>query len=137
MTDGASTSVSGKSVSHHERVRDVDADATLGLDPWRPLHEACDRLHLQKPKSDLEMQLVGRLWNGRRDVELRPLEYAAQDFEFLRYSSQTCKDCNSNSTKIFPVTCEQRYAKAFIHALPTSGQKSVSAGCSPSVLSVV
>jgi hypothetical protein len=85
MTDSASTSVSVKNVPHQERVRDVDAETTLGLDPWRPLHEACDRIHLQKPKSDLEMQQVSRLWNGRRDVELRLLGYATQDFEFLRY----------------------------------------------------
>ena len=84
MTDSASTSVSGKNVPHQERVRDVDAEATLGLDPWRPLHEACDRLHIHKPKNDLEMQQVSRLWNGRRDVELRLLGYATQDFEFLR-----------------------------------------------------
>jgi hypothetical protein len=28
---------------------------------------------------------VSKLWNGRRNVELRLLGYAAQDFEFLRY----------------------------------------------------
>jgi hypothetical protein len=85
MSDSASTSLGGKTVPHQERVRDIDAETTLGLDAWRPLHEACDRLHLLRPKSDLEMQQVSSLWNGRRDVELRLLGYATQDFEFLRY----------------------------------------------------
>ena len=85
MTDSASISVGVKNVPHQERVRDVDADTSLGLDAWRPLHEACDRIHLLKPKSDLEMQQVSRLWNGRRDVELRLLGYPTQDFDFLRY----------------------------------------------------
>ncbi len=85
MTDSASTNVSGNAVPHQERVRDIDADATLGLDPWRPLHEACDRLHVIKPKSDADMQRVAQLWGGRRHVELRLLGYAVQDLEFLRH----------------------------------------------------
>lgn len=85
MSDNASTILDGETVPHQERVRDVDAEPTFGLDPWRPLHPKCDRIHLQKPKADQEMQLVGKLWNGRSDVELRLLGYSAQDFEFLRY----------------------------------------------------
>jgi hypothetical protein len=84
-TDGAGANVRGKSIPHQELVRNVDTDTTLGLDLWRPLHEACDRLCIQKPKNDLEMQQVSRLWNGRYDVELRLLGYAADDLEFLRY----------------------------------------------------
>src|SRR4051794_36836498 len=84
MPDSASTSLGGKTVPHQELVRDVDAETTLGLEPWRPLHEACERIHLQKPKTDLELQQVAKLWSNRRDVELRLLGYAAQDFEFLR-----------------------------------------------------
>lgn len=85
MSDNASTILDGETVPHQERVRDVDAEPTFGQDPWRPLHPKCDRIHLQKPKADQEMQLVGKLWNGRSDVELRLLGYSAQDFEFLRY----------------------------------------------------
>lgn len=76
--------MSDQKIPHQELARNVDTEG-LGLDPWRPLHEACDRIFLQKPKSDADMQQVARLWNGRRDVELRLLGYAAQDFEFLRY----------------------------------------------------
>jgi hypothetical protein len=83
-TDGANANVSGKSVPHEERARNIDTELP-GVDPWRPLHEACNWLCVQKPKSDAEMQQVSKLWNGRRDVELRLLGYAVQDFEFLRY----------------------------------------------------
>jgi hypothetical protein len=83
--DSASTSMDDKAVLIHERVRDVDAEGTLAMDAWRPLHPKCDRIHVQKPKTDQEMQLVSKLWNGRSDVELRLLGYSAQDFEFLRY----------------------------------------------------
>jgi hypothetical protein len=84
-TDSAGENMRSKNIPHQELVRNVDTDTTLGLDAWRPLHEACDRLCMQKPKSDLEMQQVSKLWNGRHDVELRLLGYAAEDFEFLRY----------------------------------------------------
>src|SRR5882762_5682073 len=83
MTDSASTNGSSK-IPHQELVRNVDTESPE-VDPWRPLHEACDRLCVQKPKTDLEMRRLGELWNGRRDVELRLLGYAAEDFEFLRY----------------------------------------------------
>ena len=85
MTDSASMNVSGSTVPLPELARNIDNETTLGLDPWRPLHEGCDRVCIQKPKNDLDMQQVSRLWNGRRDVELRLLGYAARDFEFLRY----------------------------------------------------
>jgi hypothetical protein len=85
MTDSVSKSIGGTTIPHQERVRDIDSEITLGLDAWRPLHEACDRIHLLKPKTDPEMQQVAKLWNDRRDVELRLLGYATQDFEFLRY----------------------------------------------------
>jgi len=84
MTDSASTNVSREKILLQELDRNVDTEP-LELDPWRPLHEACDRLCIQKPKNDQEMQQVSRLWNGRRDVELRLLGYTAKDFEFLRY----------------------------------------------------
>jgi hypothetical protein len=84
MTDGAGTT-SGKTIAHPEFTRNVDTDATLGLDPWRPLHGACGRLCVQKPKTDAEMQQVGKLWNGRRDVGLVLTGYAAENLEFLRY----------------------------------------------------
>src|SRR5258707_1005966 len=83
MTDSASTNV-GSKTPHQELVRNVDTESPE-VDPLRPLHEACDRLCVQKPKNDLEMQQLGKLWNGRRDVELRLLGYAAENFEFLRY----------------------------------------------------
>jgi Leucine-rich repeat (LRR) protein len=83
MTDRVSDS--GKGISNLEIARNVDTDATLGLDPWRPLHEGCDRLCLQKPKTDGEMQQLARLWGGRGDIELRLLGHAAQDLEFLSY----------------------------------------------------
>ncbi|HYK79222.1 MAG TPA: hypothetical protein VEU95_06315, partial [Micropepsaceae bacterium] len=79
MTDSASTN------AHAERVRNIDTDTTLGLDPWRPLPEACRALCVQKPKTDLDLQRIGKLWNGRRDVELRLLGYAVEDFELLRH----------------------------------------------------
>src|SRR5262249_12237820 len=80
----ASTNVSNQATPHQELVRNVDTEP-LGFDPWRPLHESCDRLCVQKPKTDLDMRQIGKLWNGRRDVELRLLGYAVENFEFLRY----------------------------------------------------
>src|SRR2546430_167163 len=83
MTDSASTNASSK-LPHQELVRNVDTEPPE-VDPFRPLHEACDRLCVQKPKTDPEMQRLGKLWNGRRDVGLSLFGYAAQDFEFLRH----------------------------------------------------
>ncbi len=83
--DSASTDVSGKSVAYADLARNLDNDATLGLDPWRPLPEGCRAVCVQKPKSDADMQRLSGLWNGRRDVELRLLGHAVQDFESLRY----------------------------------------------------
>ena len=80
-----SAATSREDIFHPERVRNLDTDATLGLDPWRPLHEACICLCVQQPKTDTEMAQLAKLWNGRRDVELRLLGYATQDFEFLRH----------------------------------------------------
>jgi Leucine-rich repeat (LRR) protein len=77
--------VSSDAIPHRERVRNVDTDATLGLDPWRPLPEDCNCLCVQTPKTDAEMQQLAKLWNDRRDVELRLLGYATEDFEFLRH----------------------------------------------------
>jgi hypothetical protein len=68
-----------------ERGRNVDTDTTLGLDPWRPLHQHCYSLNVQTPKTDAEMQRIGELWNGRRDVELGLWGHATQDFECLRH----------------------------------------------------
>ncbi len=85
MTDGTHTTASGTAIPHWETVRDFDFDAALKLDPWRPLHQACDRLCLNKPLNDEQMQQVAKLWNGRRDVELRLFGHATPDFEFLRY----------------------------------------------------
>jgi hypothetical protein len=85
MTDSTNPTASGTAIPHRETVRDFDFDAALKLDPWRPLHAACDRLCLRKALSDEEMRKVAALWNGRRDVELRLFGYAAPDFEFLRY----------------------------------------------------
>jgi hypothetical protein len=84
MTDSTSTTPSRERIPHQEVVRDVDMEPP-GVDPWRPLHDACDRICLQKPAADLLMQRVGKLWNGRQDVELRLLGYAAEDLEFLRH----------------------------------------------------
>jgi hypothetical protein len=75
----------GDVIPHQDRVRNIDTDARLGVDPWRPLHEACTCLCVQTPKTDAEMQQLATLWNGRGDVELRLLGYATQDFEFLRH----------------------------------------------------
>jgi hypothetical protein len=69
---------------HHERFRDLDTDLP-DLDAWRPLHEACVMLSIQKPRDDAEMRRLAQLWNGRPDVGLRLLGYAAQDLEFLRH----------------------------------------------------
>ena len=51
-----------------ERARDVDTELP-GLDPWRPLPDDCVCLSMRKPKTDLDMQRVSELWNGRRDVD--------------------------------------------------------------------
>jgi hypothetical protein len=85
MTESASTNVGGNTVARPELARNIDNEATLGLDPWRPLPDACNSICVQKPKNDLDMQQVSKLWNGRRDVELRLLGYAVQDLECLRY----------------------------------------------------
>ena len=77
--------MSSENILHQESLRNVDTDKTLGLDPWRPLHEACRTVCMQTPKNDLDMQQVSKLWNGRRDVRLSLLGYASEDFEFLRY----------------------------------------------------
>jgi hypothetical protein len=85
MTDSASTNMSGKATAYADLARNIDNDATLGLDAWRPLPEGCRALCVQTPKTDADMQRLGNLWNGRRDIELRLLGYAVQDLEFLRY----------------------------------------------------
>jgi len=69
-----------------ERFRDIDIELP-GLDPWRPLHASCVRISIQKPTAETQLLRVAELWNGRRDVELRLLGYAAEDLEFLRYFS--------------------------------------------------
>ncbi len=81
----AGAGASWADVPHHERGRNLDTDATLGLDPWRPLHQHCRSLNVQAPKTDAEMERLARLWNGRRDVELGLWGYATQDFECLRH----------------------------------------------------
>lgn len=68
-----------------ELARNIDHDTTLGRNPWRPLHERCRSISLQTPKTDAELRQVAKLWNGRRDVELRLMGHATQDFEFLRH----------------------------------------------------
>jgi hypothetical protein len=85
MTDATKTTASGTAIPHQETVRDFDFDAALKLDPWRPLHQACDRLCLRKALADEEMRRVATLWNGRSDVELRLFGHATADFEFLRH----------------------------------------------------
>lgn len=85
MTDGASTNVSGNTLARQELARNIDHDTTLGLDPWRPLPDPCNSICVQQPKNDLDMQQVSKLWNGRREVELRLLGYAVQDLECLRH----------------------------------------------------
>jgi hypothetical protein len=85
MTDSTNPTPGGTVSPHRETVRDFDFDAALKLDPWRPLHGACDRLCLRKPLNDEAMQQVAKLWNGRRDVEVRLFGYATPDLEFLRY----------------------------------------------------
>src|SRR5262249_14073066 len=84
MMDSASTAVGHRNIPFQDVARNLDTELAEP-DPWRPLHDACERLCIHKPKSDLDMQQVGKLWNGRRDVELQLLGYAVQDFEFLRY----------------------------------------------------
>jgi hypothetical protein len=71
---------------HHERFRDLDTDLP-GLDVWRPLHQACAVLSIQKPRDDADMRRLAELRNGRPNVGLRLLGYAARDLEFLRYFS--------------------------------------------------
>jgi hypothetical protein len=84
-TDNTHPPASGTAIPHPETVRDFVSDAALKLDPWRPLHPACDRLLLSKPLSDEEMQRIAALWNGRPDIEVQLFGYATPDFEFLRY----------------------------------------------------
>jgi hypothetical protein len=79
----ASTEAPSSDPPFHERFRDIDTDLPE-LDPWRPLHEACVRLSIQKPKDGAQMRRLAELWNGRRDVELRLLGFSAEDLEFLR-----------------------------------------------------
>jgi hypothetical protein len=79
------TSAGGSHVPHQEQVRDVDADATQGLDPWRPLHDACKSIHVSKPQSEADMRRVAALWDGRRDVALGLYGYACEDLDFLRH----------------------------------------------------
>src|SRR5438132_658428 len=50
MKNSASANAATRNIPHHELVRNVDTDP-LDLDRWRPLHEACDRLCMQKPKN--------------------------------------------------------------------------------------
>ncbi len=83
MTNSASAIPLSGTVPLHDRARNVDID--LDPDPWRPLHEAYVHLSVQTPKSDLEMRRLSDLWNGRRDVALGLMGYAAEDFECLRY----------------------------------------------------
>src|SRR5437764_6195107 len=83
ITDRPSTNASSKS-PQQELVRNVDTEPPEVV-PLRPLHAACDRLCVQKPKTDPEMQQLAKLWNGRRDVGLSLFGYAAENFEFLRY----------------------------------------------------
>jgi len=85
VTLDQAASASSDVIPHQERVRNIDTDARLGLDPWRPLHEACTCLCVQTPKTDADMQRLATLWNGRGDIELRLLGYATQEFEFLRH----------------------------------------------------
>jgi len=85
MTHSASTNASGSTDPRLKSARNIDNDTTLGLDPWRPLSEPCNSICVQKPKNDLDMRQVSELWNGRHDIELRLLGYAAPDLEFLRY----------------------------------------------------
>jgi hypothetical protein len=79
----ASTEAPSSDPPFHERFRDIDTELP-DLDPWRPLHEACVRLSIQKPKDGVQMRRLAELWNGRRDVEVRLLGFAAEDLEFLR-----------------------------------------------------
>jgi hypothetical protein len=85
MTDSVGTDGSGKTVAYADLARNLDTDATLGLDPWRPLPEGCRALCVQTPKTDADMQRLSQLWNGRRSIELRLSGYAVQDFECLRH----------------------------------------------------
>ena len=56
----AGAGASWADVPHHERGRNLDTDATLGLDPWRPLHQHCRSLNVQAPKTDAEMERLAR-----------------------------------------------------------------------------
>jgi hypothetical protein len=85
MTDSASTNLSGTATAYADRSRNIDEDAILGRDPWRPLPEACRALCVRQPKTDANMQRLSQLWNGRRNIELRLSGYAVQDLESLRY----------------------------------------------------
>jgi hypothetical protein len=83
----ASVSPPSETVPLDELGRNIDTDATRGLDPWRPLHERCRSISVQTPKTDADLEQLAKLWNKRRDVTLRLLGYAVQDFEFLRHFS--------------------------------------------------
>src|SRR5262249_47883764 len=85
MTDSASTNLSGTAAAYADLSRNIDEDAILGLDPWRPLPQGCRALCVQTPKTDADMERLSHLWNGRRDIELRLSGYAVQDLESLRY----------------------------------------------------
>jgi hypothetical protein len=49
MTDSASTNLSGQATAYADLARNIDNDATLGLDAWRPLPEGCRALCVQTP----------------------------------------------------------------------------------------
>jgi len=85
MTDSTSTNLSGTATAYADLSRNIDEDAILGLDPWRPLPQGCRALCVQTPKTDADMERLSQLWNGRRDIELRLSGYAVQDLESLRY----------------------------------------------------
>jgi len=70
--------------SRHDLVRDLDTGSS-GVDPWRPLPAECRAISMQKPKSEAELEKVGALWNGRRDVGLQLWGYATENLEFLRW----------------------------------------------------
>jgi hypothetical protein len=67
------------------------------------------------------MQQVGKLWNGRRDVELRLLGYAAEDFELAacRRRSQSRGEClKSCGTNIVEKELKAAYATRKSPAVP-------------------
>src|ERR1051326_6211538 len=91
-TDNTHPPASGTAIPHPETVRDFVSDAALKLDPWRPLHPACDRLLLCKPlggegeqRRRARRQRRPALWNGRPDVEVQLFGSATLYFDFVRY----------------------------------------------------